>query len=40
MEKVSLELSRKEELSETAKNFPVFCEDAVKNACDDVATAF
>ena len=49
MEKVSLDISRKEELSETVRSFPVFYDkshkgfkekNAIKNACDGVATAF
>ena len=49
MVKVSLDISRKEELSETVRSFPVFYDkshkgfkekNAIKNACDGVATAF
>ena len=49
MEKVSLDISRDEELSKTVKSFPVLYDksqkgfkekDSVKNAWDRVATAF
>ena len=47
MEKISLNISREEELSETVKSFSVLYEyhkgfkvkDAMKNACDVIATA-
>ena len=48
MEKFSLDISRQEELSETVRSFPVLYDkshkrfkekDAMKNACDGVATA-